>query len=220
VAALAAVGGCADGGSHQGAAAPSTVAAAGVPSTAPSGLAVPAVQLTAAELPAGATEHWQPLAAPRTQTVSRAVQLNECASVSGALSWQQQAYVSAYKTPAEQDLFTFADPAAAQAATKSLLSQMDSCQDQSRALQTKTLGTADAQVNRTAATDRGTAWERRWTGVEGLSAAGPQTDHLYAVQQGSTIAVVHFDEWAGTPAAPDSSQADADLLTAVAARLG
>lgn len=178
------------------------------------------MSLTAAELPAGSVEQWKPLAAPRTSAMTKAVQVNECASVTGGVSWQQLGYVSTYQTPAEQDLFSFRDAASARSAYQNLLTQMGSCQAQSRALQTKSLGTADAEVVQTAGTDQGTAWSRHWNGVEGISAAGLQTDHLYAVQQGSILAIVHFDEWAGVPAAPYSTQADGDLLTAVAHRLG
>ncbi|MCX4750035.1 hypothetical protein OG455_31720 [Kitasatospora sp. NBC_01287] len=224
---LAAVSACGGSGQHA-AGSPSSVAATGAPSSGAVSPASPASppavsgRLSASELPAGAVEQWQPLAAPHVQAVSSAIQVNECASVQGAAAWQQQAYVSTYRTPAEQDLFTFHDNAAAQHAYQALLTQMDGCQTQSRALQTKSLGAAaaDAQVATTAQNGQGTAWSRRWTGVEGISAGGPQTDHLYAVQQGSTLAVVHFDEWASSPAAPYSTRADGDLLTSVARKLG
>ncbi|MFF7633686.1 hypothetical protein ACFZB9_11120 [Kitasatospora sp. NPDC008050] len=240
LAVLAVVGGCGGSAKHSAAAPAAGQAAAAPPAGA--GAVVPAVstRLSADQLPADAAEHWQPLAAPRTQRVTSAIQLNECASISGALAWQQQAYVSSYRTPAEQDLFSFQNSAAAGSAYQNLLTQMGSCQSQSRALQTKELGSSDALVTRTATTGQdttgqsttgqdttgqstagqGTAWSRQWTGVEGLSAAGPQTDHLYAVQQGSTLAVVHFDEWAGAHAAPYSTRADGDLLTSVALKLG
>ncbi|WP_327070585.1 hypothetical protein [Kitasatospora sp. NBC_01302] len=212
LAVLAAVGACGGSTQHSVAVAPPPAAGAVVPAVG--------TRLSADQLPADAAEHWQPLAAPRTQQVTSAVRLNECASVSGALAWQQQAYVSSYRTPAEQDLFSFQDGPSARSAYQNLLTQMGSCQSQSRALQTKELGSSDALVTRTATTGQGTAWSRQWTGVEGISAAGPQTDHLYAVQQGSTLAVVHFDEWAGTHAAPYSTRADGDLLTSVALKLG
>ncbi|MBB4921380.1 hypothetical protein [Kitasatospora kifunensis] len=224
LAVLATVSGC-GGATRHSAAAPGGVPG-GVPATAtptpPAAVTAPAVstQLSADQLPAGAVERWQPLAAPRTQAVTGAIQVNECASITGAVSWQQQAYVSAYRTPAEQDLFRFQDGPAARAAYQNLLTQMASCQDQSRALQAKALGSSDALVTQTAATGQGIAWSRQWTGVEGISAAGPQTDHLYAVQQGSALAVVHFDEWAGVGTAPYSTRADGDLLTSVAHRLG
>ncbi|MFI9273287.1 hypothetical protein ACIGXM_21580 [Kitasatospora sp. NPDC052896] len=176
-------------------------------------------QLSAAQLPDGAAEGWQPLAAPRVQAVTSAIQLNECASVQGAADWQQQAYVSVHRTPAEQDLFTFSDGSAAGAAYQSLLTQMAGCQAASRALQTKSLGSADAQVTTTATTAGGTAWSRRWTGVEGLSAGGPQTDHLYAVQRGSALAVVHFDEWDATHAPAYDTRSDGALLTSIARQL-
>ncbi|GAA2237654.1 MULTISPECIES: hypothetical protein [Kitasatospora] len=179
-----------------------------------------AARLSAEQLPNGVAEGWQPLSQPRVQAVTGDIQLNECASVSGAATWWQQGYVGVHRTPAEQDLFTFRDAAAAQAAYQGLLTQMDGCQNQSRAVQAKALGLADAQVAKTAVTDRGTSWSRQWTGVEGLSAAGPQTDHLYAVLQGTRLAVVHYDEWAGTHAAPYSTRSDGDLLTSVAQQLG
>ncbi|MGF1431583.1 hypothetical protein [Kitasatospora sp. LaBMicrA B282] len=224
---------CGGGGAAGPAAAASTVAAAvAAPTTGPSAAPPPpapaaassaspaAALLTAAELPDGAVQQWKPLAAPHTEQVDHAVQVNECSSVTGATTWQQLAYVSTFQTPAEQDVFTFADASAARAAYQSLLTQMGSCQDQSRALQTKSKIPADAVVTQTATTAQGTAWSRQWTGVEGISASGPQTDHLYAVQQGSLLAVVHFDEWASTHAAPYSTGSDGDLLTAVATRLG
>lgn len=181
---------------------------------------VSAARLTAAQLPDGAVMKWRSIAAVHTQTVTgRTIQINECASVHGAATWQQQAYASSYQTPAEQDVFTFASSGAAQAARSDLVAQMGGCQSQSRALQAKSHVTVDAQVTRTASTGTSSAWSRKWTGVEGLSAAGPQTDHLYAVQVGDTLAVVHFDEWASAHAAAYSTQADLSLLNAVSRQL-
>ncbi|MGK4584448.1 hypothetical protein [Kitasatospora sp. HPMI-4] len=200
-------------------------AAAPADSASPAAAVAPAgatasVRLSAAQLPNGAAEGWQPLAPPRSQAAAGDIQLNECASVAGATTWQQQGFISVYRTPAEQDLFTFPDGSAAQAAYQRVLAQMDGCQSQSRALQANALGTADAQVTRTAVTGQGAAWSRQWTGVEGLSAPGPQTDHLYAVQQGADLAVVHYDEWPGAHAAPYDTRSDGALLTAVAQQLG
>ncbi|MBC3839389.1 hypothetical protein GXW82_01720 [Streptacidiphilus sp. 4-A2] len=192
--------------------APATTGAA--PSTGP------AARLTAAQLPAGAAEKWQVIAPARTQTVAgRTIQVNECATVQGAATWQQQAYASTYQTPAEQDVFTFASSSAAHAARLSLAAQMDGCQAQSRALQSRSHVVVDARVTRTAATDDGSAWSRQWTGVEGISAAGPQTDHLYAVQVGDTLAVIHFDQWASAHPVVYSTRADLSLLTAVTRQL-
>ncbi|MDH6137866.1 hypothetical protein P3T37_007301 [Kitasatospora sp. MAA4] len=192
--------------------------AAGSSAAAQPGSAAPA-QLSAAQLPDGGVEGWKPLAAARTQAVTTGIELNECASVLGAASWQQQAYVSVFHTPAEQDVFTFPSATAAQSAYRDLQARMGSCQVQSRALQAKAHLATDAQVATTAATGAGTAWSRQWTGVEGVSAAGPQTNHLYAVQQGASLAVVHFDEWAGTQAAAYDTRADQGVLTAIAQQL-
>ncbi|QMU76643.1 hypothetical protein GXW83_13705 [Streptacidiphilus sp. PB12-B1b] len=181
---------------------------------------VSAVRLTAAQLPDGAAEKWQSIAPPRTQTVTgRTIQVNECATVHGAVTWQQQAYASTFQTPAEQDVFTFASSSAAHAARLSLASQMDGCQTRSRTLQAAAHIAVDAKVTRTAATDAGSAWSRQWTGVEGLSAAGPQTDHLYAVQVGDTLAVIHFDQWASAHPVVYDTRADLSLLSAVTRQL-
>ena len=187
-------------------------------STAPSTAA--AGRLTAAQLPDGTAEKWQTIASPRTLTVTgRTVQVNECVTVHGAVTWQQQAYADSYRTPAEQDVFTFADSTAAHAARLSLAEEMSDCQARSRSLQAKSHVVVDAQVTRTAATGAGDAWSRQWTGVEGLSAAGPQTDHLYAVQVGNTLAVIHFDQWAPAHPVASGTGADLSLLTAVARQL-
>ena len=202
------------------AAAAMTGATAAPATTGSSPSPVPAVRLTAAQLPDGAAEKWQSIAAVRTQTVAgRTIQVNECATVHGASTWQQQAYASSYQTPAEQDVFTFAGSGAAHAARLALAAQMADCQAQSRALQAKSRVTVDAQVSRTATTDDGGAWSRKWTGVEGVSAAGPQTDHLYVVQVGDTLAVIHFDQWASAHGAAYSTRADLSLLNAVTRQL-
>lgn len=194
--------------------APTQASSGAAPST------VSAARLTAAQLPDGAAEKWQAIGTAGTQSVTgRAIQVNECATVHGATTWQQQAYASTYQTPAEQDIFTFASSTAAHAAGLSLSGQMADCQAQSRALQAKSHVVVDAQVTRTAATDAGSAWSRRWTGVQGLSAAGPQTDHLYAVQVGDVLAVIHFDQWATAHPVAYSTRADLSLLTAVTRQL-
>ncbi|WP_051965684.1 hypothetical protein [Kitasatospora mediocidica] len=202
------------GGPASGSALPGTAA----PGSAAPGSTVSA-RLSAAQLPDGAVEGWKPLTAARTQAVHTGIELNECASVVGAASWQQQAYISVFQTPAEQDVFTFPSAAAAQSAYQALQAKMGSCQVQSQALQAKAHLATDAQVATTAGIDAGTAWSRKWTGVEGVSAAGPQTNHLYAVQRGASLAVVHFDEWAGAHAAPYDTQADQGVLSAVARQL-
>ncbi|WP_280665510.1 MULTISPECIES: hypothetical protein [unclassified Kitasatospora] len=199
----------------------SHTAAAATPPPAPvASIDATPARLSVAQLPDSAVEGWKLLAPARTQAVAGGIQLNECASVAGATSWQQQAYISVYRTPAEQDVFTFHDAPAAKAAYQDLLARMGACQSQSRALQAKSHLADDATVAATATTAQGTAWSRKWTGVEGISAAGPQTNHLYAVQQGASLAIVHFDEWAGTQAAPYDTRADQDVLTAVAGQLG
>ncbi|QMU70702.1 hypothetical protein [Streptacidiphilus sp. P02-A3a] len=221
VAAALGVGGC--GSTAHSATTAVLGGASAPPSTAPATAPAPvsAARLSAAQLPDGATEKWQAIAPARAQPVSgRGVQVNECATVHGATTWQQLAYAGAYGTPAEQDVFSFPSSAAAHAAEQGLAAQMDACQSTSRTLQSTSHVVVDARVARTASTPQGAAWSRQWTGVEGLSAAGPQTDHLYTVQVGSTLAVVHFDQWAASHTAPYSTRADQALLSAVARQLG
>ncbi|MFE5580103.1 hypothetical protein [Kitasatospora sp. NPDC056531] len=195
-------------------AAPSASADSAAPSTAPSAT-TPPPPLAPAKLPDNAAASWKPMAPPHTQPVTHDIGLNECASVHGALTWQQQGYVSAFKTPAIQDSFSFADPATAQRTYQSLLATMDSCQDASRALQTKAHVSADAQVSRTATTTDGTAYARQWTAVGGMSAAGPQTSHIYLVQRGNLLTVLQFPEPAES-GATYATKDDQSALTALA----
>ena len=44
------------------------------------------------------------------------------------------------------------------------------------------------------------AWQRTWTGVQGLSAPGPQTNHLYFALHGTTVICLQFTQLAGTSA--------------------
>ncbi|MQS13056.1 hypothetical protein F7Q99_12360 [Streptomyces kaniharaensis] len=158
------------------------------------------------------------MAPPHTQPVTHDVGLNECASVRGALTWQQQGYVSGFKTPAIQDSFTFADPAAAQQTYQSLLSAMKTCQDTSRTLQGNAHLSPDAEVAQTGTTADGAAFARRWTAVAGMSAPGPQTNHVYLVQRGNLLTVLQFPEFSdkGATYAPTD---DRPALTALADRL-
>ncbi|MED7951134.1 hypothetical protein PUR61_08320 [Streptomyces sp. BE20] len=205
-------------------------AACGAPTGAPRGThgpppesrsgAAPDRLLPAALLPGAAAQRWRPLPSAAVRRTTSGVRLNECASVVGAETWQQQAYVGVQGTPALQEIFTFPDAATAQDSYRGLLDGMSDCQDRSRALQAKHGGVADTEVVRTAAIDRGTAWSRRWTAVEGLSAAGPQIDHLYAVRHDTALTVVHFDERADPAITAHDTGADSDVLTAIARRLG
>lgn len=180
------------------------------------GAAQPApAPLQPAQLPDSAAASWQPIAPPHTQAVTHQVRLNECAAVDSAANWQQQGYVSSFQTPAIQDSFTFADSADAQSAYRALLTAMDGCQDRSQTLQTNAKITADAKVTKTATSTDGTAYTRVWTGVAGISAPGPQTDHVYFVQRGSVLTVLQYGVPAGTDG--DRSQTVSDDQAALAA---
>ncbi|MCC9309369.1 hypothetical protein LN042_20170 [Kitasatospora sp. RB6PN24] len=173
-----------------------------------------------AQLPDNAAAAWKPIAQPHTQAATHDVRLNECAAVKGATTWQQQGYVSAFKTPAIQDTFTFADTATAQQAFADLQNAMNTCQQQSRALQGAAKLSQDAQVTTTATTAEGTAYARQWTAVPGISAPGPQTGHIYLVHHDNTLTALQFAIPAGTAGAGALTVADdQSTLTNLAARL-
>ncbi|MFE5586976.1 hypothetical protein [Kitasatospora sp. NPDC056531] len=177
--------------------------------------------LPPAQLPDNAAAAWKPIAQPHTQPATHDVRLNECAAVKGAATWQQQGYVSSFKTPAIQDTFTFTDAATAQQAYTDALNAMNACQQQSRALQSAAKLSQDAQVAATATTAEGSAFSRQWSAVAGMSAPGPQTGHIYLVRHRNDLTVLQFAVPAGTPGAGALTAADDQAtLTNLAAQLG
>ncbi|MFF9000691.1 hypothetical protein ACF1GW_04765 [Streptomyces achromogenes] len=154
----------------------------------------PPEPLPAKSLPDSEAAQWKPMGPANIRPVGPETRLNECATVRGAASWQQQGYVSAFKTPAIEDSFTFATEAAATGAYQNLVTDLAGCQDTSREVQRKAGLTADARVERTAATADGNAYRRQWTGVAGMSAPGAQTNHVYLVRRGATVTVLQFTE--------------------------
>ncbi|GGS02193.1 MULTISPECIES: hypothetical protein [Streptomyces] len=154
----------------------------------------PPEPLPAKSLPDSEAARWKPMGPTNTRPVGPETRLNECATVRGAASWQQQGYVSAFKTPAIEDSFTFATEAAATGAYQNLVTDLAGCQDTSREVQREAGLTVDARVERTAATADGNAYRREWTGVAGMSAPGAQTNHVYLVRRGATVTVLQFTE--------------------------
>ncbi|WP_220213059.1 hypothetical protein, partial [Streptomyces sp. WELS2] len=154
----------------------------------------PPEPLPAKSLPDSEAARWKPMGPANTRPVGPETRLNECATVRGAASWQQQGYVSAFKTPAIEDSFSFATEAAATGAYQNLVTDLAHCQDTSRRTQREAGLTADARVERTAATADGNAYRREWTGVAGMSAPGAQTNHVYLVRRGATVTVLQFTE--------------------------
>jgi hypothetical protein len=153
------------------------------------------ISLAPARLPDYITESWTAETAGPIRDVSgHDIELNECATVHGASTWQQQPYASSGGNSAILETYTFSTAADAQAAFTAVLSGMQTCQATSRALQTANHITADAVVQQTASASDAAAFVRTWTGVEGISAAGPQTNHLYVAAHGSTVLILHFDE--------------------------
>ncbi|MGA5823220.1 hypothetical protein ACPC54_35820 [Kitasatospora sp. NPDC094028] len=201
-----------------GAAQPPAAEPAPPAATAPAA-AAPA-PLAAEKLPDAGRAAWKPIARPHTQPVVHDVGLNECATVKGAASWQQQGYVGNFKTPAIQDTFTFTDPAAARRAYADVLAAMDTCQQRSRTLQSAAKLAPDAQVATTATTADGSAYARQWTAVAGMSAPGPQTGHVYVVRRGGVLAVLQFAVPADAPGDHAlSATDDRGALTELAAHL-
>lgn len=189
-----------------------------VSSPPPAGSVSKTAQLVAApaQLPAFKAESWVAQApGPVLAVTGHDIGLNECASVDGATTWQQQGYKSSGGSSAILETYTFKSAAVATAADTGVLSGMQRCQSTSRALQTANHITADAVCAETAHTARAEAFERTWTGVQGISAAGPQINHLYIALRGSTILILHFDELntRGSSAGTYSVRNDPAVLT-------
>lgn len=187
-------------------------------------LAVPsriqAVQLSATQLPAGAAQKWTPDGKPNTRSIAgHNIRENECASVHGAMTWVQQGFSSDSGTAAAvQDTFAFDSSAEAQTAYQAMVTGMARCQAVSRASQSANHTPADAVVARTAGLAHAVAWERRWTGVLGMSAAGPQTNHFYFAIGGSVVLVLQFTEFPGY-AALYNTAGDPQVLAMLDAKL-
>jgi hypothetical protein len=164
-------------------------------------------------LPAFTAESWTAQGAgPVRDVTGHDVELNECAAVHGAATWQQQPYVSSGGNSAILETYTFGTPVAASSAYAGVLSGMKSCQGTSRALQSASHITPNAVSRQTASATDAAAFERTWTGVMGISAAGPQINHLYLAVRGTTVLILHFDEL-GHQATPYDVRNDPSVLS-------
>jgi hypothetical protein len=166
-------------------------------------------------LPGYAVESWtaQP-AGPVRAVTGHAIELNECASVHGAATWQQTPYAGGGGDSAILETYTFSAGSAAATAYGAVLAAMRSCQATSRALQAAKHLTPDAVTRQTASAGDAAAFARTWTGVEGVSAAGRQTNHLYLAMSGTTVLILHFDELASdTSVAPYDVRNDPGVLS-------
>ncbi|MGW2667687.1 hypothetical protein ACWC5F_06435 [Streptomyces sp. NPDC001272] len=152
---------------------------------------------------------------PVRQITGHDIALNECASVRGAATWQQQPYLSNGGNSAVLEIYTFGTEAAAAAANEGIRSGMSSCQATSKALQSANHLTPDAVTRQTADATDAVAFERTWTGVEGISAHGAQTNHLYLAAHGTRVLVLHFDELSegSRAAAPYNTHQDPNVLS-------
>jgi len=173
------------------------------------------VSVAPTHLPAYTVESWTANAAGPVRDVSgHDIQLNECATIHGASTWQQQPYESSGGDSAILEAYTFPTAAQAGSAFTAALSGMQACQATSRALQATNHTRVDAVTRETAGAAEGAAFERTWTGVEGISAAGPQTNHLYLAVSGNAVVILHFDELAqGGSASAYDIRNDSSVLT-------
>lgn len=182
--------------------------------------ASPAVpRIAPARLPAAGTRHWQPMTEPQHLRLEGSFTLNECASVSGASDWWQQGFVSAQKTPAVQDVLSFTTPAAARSAYREVVADMGGCRKRTEDYQKRYGLVPDTTMRRTATAPDGGAWSRHWTGVQGISADGVQTNHIYVVRSGRVLMLLHFDEWAKNAAPAYDTRQDPAVLKSLAAGL-
>ena len=165
-------------------------------------------------LPGYTLESWTAQAAGAVRVVTgHAIELNECATVRGAATWQQTAYAGSGGDSAILETYTFPAVAAADTAYDTVLAGMRSCQATSRALQAAGRITPDAVSKQTASAADAAAFSRSWTGVEGVSAAGPQTNHLYLAMSGTAVLILHFDELPDSSAAPYDVRDDPAVLS-------
>lgn len=203
---------------HAASARPENPKTAALPSSKAAPPTAVHVTLAPARLPGYAVESWTAQTAGPLQNISgHDIELNECASVHGASTWQQQPYSSSGGNSAILETYTFADAAGAEAAYAGVMSGMHACQATSRALQTANHITADALARQTASAGDAAAFVRTWTAVEGISAPGLQTNHLYLAASGSVVLVLHFDELAtGSTAGPYDVRNDPSVLTMLA----
>ncbi|MEU9419618.1 hypothetical protein [Streptomyces sp. NPDC048272] len=168
------------------------------------------------KLPAHKSLGWKadgPLASQNLN--GQRIEVNECATVTGATLWQQQGYLSSDKNSAGQQLFGFPTAAAAKSALDRLLADMKGCQAATRKLQASEKVTQDAVVTATATTQNAAAWSRRWTGVGGIATGAPDTEHLFAVQQGDHLTLFQFGERSDRPTAPYDTGDDPAMLAAL-----
>lgn len=203
----------ASGAGRSGPTAPPSMSRPAATAAAPE--AAQGLPLTAAQLPDADGEIWQPTGTPVTRSVAgHDIGINECASVIGAQTWSQQGYTSAAtQDPAIQDAYTFASPGAARTAYSALVDAMKSCGQASTALQRESGITPDAEVSATAAQADASAWERAWTGVQGMSAAGLQVDHYYFALRGAAVLSLQFTELTSPAKATYPVAADESVLT-------
>ena len=192
----------------------STAPSATSGSSRPQAKVVGGAVISTAQLPAGSSEHWTPVGSALTRDVTgHEVAINECASVQGASSWTQQGYIGVNgQDPALEGVFTFSSAAQAASAYAAAVQEMTACQQTSRALQSSNKVVSDAVVVATATESHATAWERTWTGVEGMSAAGPQINHYYFALRGSTLVALQFSEFTATAGHRYAVSGDAQIL--------
>jgi hypothetical protein len=191
-----------------------------IPAAVPSPRRIKTVEPKADSLPAANTEKWTPVGEPATRTVTgHDIRENECASVGGATTWIQQGFSGdGGQTAAIQDTFVFGSSAAAHAAYQHMATSMAHCQATTRAYQKANHTPANAVVRQTASLARAIAWERTWTGVMGISAEGPQTNHIYLAVGGPVLIVLEFTEFPGRSVPYDVAH-DPQVLAMLGAEL-
>lgn len=210
---------------HSAAASPSNPQQTQSTATPASPIQVNLTPLAATQFPGYSIAKWTVIGPPKTQELPVSdVHISECAVLHGAKTWEEQGYMSAFESPASNDVYTFADADAAQSAYQGLISSMDACQGSTRTLQTQNGKPADATVARTASLKDATAYMRQWTGVAGLSAGGLQINHYFICVQGNVVDTAQFTEGVAGGAFPAWPQpydtsGDTQALTVVANHL-
>ena len=105
------------------------------------------------------------------------------------------------------------------AAYQGIVTGWSTARQTTRALQAASKTPPDATSVMTARAHHAEAWQRTWTGVMGISAAGRQTNHFYIAVNGTGLIVLQFTEFPGQ-AAPYDVAADPQVLAMLDAEPG
>jgi hypothetical protein len=157
-----------------------------------------------AHIPGNSHLHWKPKGTPTAITDPQQLHQDLWTPWGGGLtgftSRQEQDFAGANQTTttqatARQYIFTFPTANAAKAAYQRIADTRAACVKSWASDQIRHGTPADASVHQTATGPSASSWAWRWTGfTTPMTAAGPQIDHEYLLQHGSTLSITDIYE--------------------------